>query len=105
MSHAASESPIPSETRAAARAFRARFDAAFGSARALDCLWVVSVFAGTFSAVLLFWGRVLLSDTYTSLTVGRLITRSGLPHQDTLTIAGRGATWIDQQWLAHLVVY
>ena len=105
MSHAASESPTPNETRAAARALRARFDGAFATARALDCLWVVSVFAGTFSAVLLFWGRVLLSDTYTSLTVGRLITQSGLPHKDTLTVAGRGATWIDQQWLAHLVVY
>ena len=105
MSHAASESPTRNETRAAARALRARFDGAFGTARALDCLWVVSVFAGTFSAVLLFWGRVLLSDTYTSLTVGRLITQSGLPHKDTLTVAGRGATWIDQQWLAHLVVY
>jgi hypothetical protein len=67
--------------------------------------WIVSVFLAVFSALLISLGRVLLPDTYISLTAGRLISEQGLPHHDTLTVAGRGQSWIDQQWLAHWLFF
>jgi hypothetical protein len=67
--------------------------------------WTVAVVAGVFAAVVVFWGRVLYSDTYTALSAGRLIARSGLPSHDSLTVAAHGSRWIDEQWLAHLIYY
>src|SRR5829696_2693044 len=44
-------------------------------------------------------------DGWLSLVAGRDIVAHGLPHVDTLTALGGGRAWIDQQWLAHLVLY
>jgi hypothetical protein len=49
--------------------------------------------------------RVLTSDTFYSLYAGRFIVAHGLPRTDTLTVAGHGRPWIDQQWLAHVLLY
>lgn len=49
--------------------------------------------------------RVLSSDTFYSLYSGRFIAAHGLPRVDTLTVAGNGRPWLDQQWLAHLAFY
>jgi hypothetical protein len=49
--------------------------------------------------------RLLTSDTFYSLYSGRLIVEHGLPRVDTLTVAGHGRPWIDQQWLAHVLLY
>ena len=51
------------------------------------------------------WGRIFYSDTWISLTAGRHIAAHGLPHVDSLSVAGLGRPWIDQQWLAHLAFY
>jgi hypothetical protein len=68
-------------------------------------LWTLGVGLGVFAAVLVFWGRVLYSDTYTALAAGRQIASSGLPQHDTLTVSAHGHRWIDQQWLAHLTFF
>ena len=76
-----------------------------GDVQPVSTAWTVAVVAGVFAAVLVFWGRVLYSDTYTALSAGRLIARSGLPSHDSLTVAAHGGRWIDEQWLAHLIYY
>ena len=68
-------------------------------------LWGSAVAVLVFSTVALIGSRVLLADSYMSLYAGRFISQHGLPHTDTLTIAGQGRTWVDQQWLAHLLSY
>ncbi|HEX4518289.1 MAG TPA: hypothetical protein VH063_01785 [Gaiellaceae bacterium] len=45
------------------------------------------------------------SDSWLSLLAGRLIVHNGLPHHDTLTSLTLGRAWVDQQWLAHVVLY
>ena len=50
-------------------------------------------------------GRIFYSDTWISLASGRFIAAHGLPHVDTLSVAGHGRPWIDQQWLAHIAFY
>jgi hypothetical protein len=45
------------------------------------------------------------SDSWYSLIGGRVVSRTWIPHHDTLTIIGHGRTWVDQQWLAHLALY
>jgi hypothetical protein len=47
----------------------------------------------------------LVSDGWYSLVAGRAVSRSGIPHHDTLTVLARGRAWVDQQWLAHLGLY
>lgn len=45
------------------------------------------------------------SDTWYSLVSGRLVARSGIPHEDTLTSISHGQAWVDQEWLGHLLLY
>src|SRR6478672_4108823 len=45
------------------------------------------------------------ADSYLDLVGGRLIVAHGLPHVDTLTLVGHGRTWVDQQWLAQVLIY
>jgi hypothetical protein len=59
----------------------------------------------TLAAMAITNARVLASDTFFSLYSGRVIANRGLPHVDTLTVAGQGRRWIDQQWLAHLIFF
>ena len=58
-----------------------------------------------FATTLVITGRLLVLDALMDLYAGRAIVAHGLPHTDTLTVAGAGHRWIDQQWLAHVVFY
>jgi hypothetical protein len=52
-----------------------------------------------------FAPSIVVGDTWLTLMAGREVVEHGLPETETLTILGRGATWTDQQWLAHVVFY
>jgi hypothetical protein len=45
------------------------------------------------------------ADSWYSLVGGRVVSRSWIPHHDTLTVLAHGREWIDQQWLGHLLLY
>jgi hypothetical protein len=45
------------------------------------------------------------TDSWYSLVGGRVVNQSWLPHHNTLTLIGHGRAWVDQQWLAHLLLY
>jgi hypothetical protein len=45
------------------------------------------------------------ADSYLDLVCGRFIVAHGIPHVDTISVAGQGRDWIDQQWLAQVVMY
>ena len=47
----------------------------------------------------------LVQDSWLSFVSGREIVQHGLPWHDQLAAWTHGARWIDQQWLAHLVLY
>jgi hypothetical protein len=47
----------------------------------------------------------LVADSWLALVAGREVVAHGLPARDTLTIWTDGVEWIDQQWLAHVVLY
>jgi hypothetical protein len=44
-------------------------------------------------------------DGWLALVAGRVIAATGIPHHDYLTVMAHGARWIDQQWLAQLIMY
>lgn len=44
-------------------------------------------------------------DGWLALVAGREVVTGGLPDVERLTLAARGTAWVDQQWLAHLVLY
>jgi hypothetical protein len=96
------------DAQPAARAAPARARRA-ARIRVLDALeqntFVVLVLAavGALQAAL---SRVAIgSDSWYTLIGGRLVARSWLPHHDALTVFSAGRSWVDQQWLAHLVLY
>jgi hypothetical protein len=45
------------------------------------------------------------NDTWLTLLAGREIAAHGVPRTDTLTAVTAGQPWIDQQWLAQLVLW
>ena len=47
----------------------------------------------------------LVQDSWIALVVGREVATNGLPHVDTLNDWTRGVEWVDQQWLAQLLLY
>jgi hypothetical protein len=47
----------------------------------------------------------LTLDGYLDLVSGRLVAEHGVPHVDTLSVAAHGREWVDQQWLAQLLMY
>jgi hypothetical protein len=58
-----------------------------------------------FAAVLITHLRTALAaDGWMALLSGRVVAH-GLPSHDTLTIWAHGHQWIDQQWLAQLMLY
>jgi hypothetical protein len=69
----------------------------------------IAAWAGGVAAVIfagnLFEDRYLFWDSYLDLAAGRVIAHDGIPHREVFTFAARGHTWIDQQWLAHLITY
>src|SRR5262249_56547910 len=59
-----------------------------------------------FAAVLIVDLRnMLITDGWTALLSGRVVAEHGLPSHDTLTLWAHGHNWVDQQWLAQLVLY
>lgn len=44
-------------------------------------------------------------DGWLALIGGRYVASHGIPSTDTLTVLTHGARWLDQQWLAQLVLY
>jgi hypothetical protein len=63
---------------------------------------IVSVFATAFAARP---GKEITQDTWLALAAGRTVAHDGIPRHDHLTLWTLGTTWVDQQWLAHLVAY
>src|SRR5436190_5693623 len=79
--------------------------AARASAGLEDRGTVVMVVAA-FAAVLITRLRTALAaDGWIALLSGRVVAQHGLPSHDTLTVWAHGRTWVDEQWLAQLVLY
>jgi hypothetical protein len=49
--------------------------------------------------------RHLSQDGWLALVSGRLIAAHGIPHHDYFSYLTHGVRWVDQQWLAQLVMY
>lgn len=47
----------------------------------------------------------LVADSWLALVAGREVLDNGLPTHNTLTVWAEGVEWVDQQWLAHVVLY
>jgi hypothetical protein len=47
----------------------------------------------------------LVVDGWMALVSGREIAQHGLPSHDMLTVWAHGRRWVDQQWLAQLLIY
>jgi hypothetical protein len=65
--------------------------------------WPVAV--ATLCFTLRLPGATVGLDGYLDLVGGRLISSQGVPRADTLTVVGHGRAWVDQQWLAQLMMY
>jgi hypothetical protein len=63
-------------------------------------------FAGAL-AICLSWSgfKELQADTYRLLYSGRWIAQHGIPHHEVFTLAARGGSFADQQWLSELIDY
>jgi hypothetical protein len=99
--NARQETATPAHERTAAtRAAVARVT------RVLDEDGTVVVVVAAFAAVLITQLRgALKADGWMALLSGQVIAKHGLPSHDTLTIWAHGRAWVDQQWLAQLVLY
>ena len=66
---------------------------------------LVIVVAAFGIAMLVALRHALVVDGWLALVSGREIARHGLPSHDMLTLWTHGRRWIDQQWLAQLLLY
>jgi hypothetical protein len=57
------------------------------------------------AALLGLLGQEIVQDTWLALLAGRDVAEHGIPHHESLTALAHGRRWIDQQWLAQLVMY
>jgi hypothetical protein len=74
-------------------------------ARMLERNGTLVVVVAAFSAALITHLRTALAaDGWMALLSGRVVAH-GLPSHDTLTIWAHGRRWVDQQWLAQLILY
>lgn len=48
---------------------------------------------------------LIVADTWMTLAMGREVIEHGLPQTEEITVLGRGADWVDQQWLAQVLWY
>jgi hypothetical protein len=55
--------------------------------------------------VLLALPQELVQDTWLTLVSGREVVEHGLPHRDALFAWTAGRPWVDQQWLAQVLLY
>jgi hypothetical protein len=67
--------------------------------------WPISLGALVFAGVATTTSRLLTTDTFSSLSAGRLISQHGVPRTETMTWAAHGKPWVDQQWLAQWFYY
>ncbi len=67
--------------------------------------WPASLAGLVFAIVAITTSRLLMLDTYASLSAGRLISQHGLPRTETMTWAAFGKPWVDQQWLGQWLYY
>jgi len=86
-------------------AARPRAEAAVRWLRRPAVVWVVSLAALVYTAVACTTSRLMMLDTFASLTAGREVADHGLPRTETLTWAAHGRPWIDQQWLGQWLYY
>jgi hypothetical protein len=49
--------------------------------------------------------KELVTDGWMALLSGRQVAQHGLPSHDALTVWAHGRRWVDQQWLAQLILY
>jgi hypothetical protein len=74
--------------------------------RLLEREWLLIAVAAFFCGGAALGSTVwMVSDSWYGIVYGREILEHGLPHADTMTILGRGHPWVDQQWLAHVLLY
>jgi hypothetical protein len=66
---------------------------------------LVLVVAAAAAVLITHLRTALAADGWMALLSGRIVAQHGLPSHDTLTIWAHGRTWVDQQWLAQLVLY
>jgi hypothetical protein len=66
--------------------------------------WLLSAVSLVIAGSVMF-GRYLFWDTFYDLYAGRYIVSHGIPRTNVATVASAGASWVDQQWLAHLLYY
>jgi hypothetical protein len=67
--------------------------------------FVVLVLAASLALVACVLPTLLTQDTWVALVDGRYVAQHGLPRVDDMAVMTHGARWVDQQWLAHLVLY
>jgi hypothetical protein len=74
--------------------------------RILEENGLLVIVLGAFAIVLVVAMRKeLVVDGWMALVSGRWIVQHGLPSHDALTVWSHGRRWIDQQWLAQLILY
>ena len=59
----------------------------------------------TLLAAVVTTSNIVQTDTWVALVSGREVALHGLPSVEHLTVLAQGRRWIDQQWLAQLVLY
>jgi hypothetical protein len=94
---AALERPAVSRSRSPVGRGGPRWDA-------VTVAWFVAIVALA-AVVCVFYSLHLFADSFYDLYAGRYIVHQGIPRTDVVTAASRGAPWIDQQWLAHVIYY
>jgi hypothetical protein len=74
--------------------------------RSLELNGTLVMVLATFAIVMLLAVRNgLVVDGWLALVAGREISQHGLPFHDALTVWAQGRDWVDQQWLAQLLIY
>src|SRR5438105_4007396 len=66
---------------------------------------LVVVLGAVAIAMLAYLRGGLVADGWMALVSGREIVAHGLPSHETLTLWAHGRRWVDQQWLAQLLLY
>ncbi|MEO9175181.1 MAG: hypothetical protein ABI317_06665, partial [Gaiellales bacterium] len=99
-----SDTGLESSVRAARRA-PARFGSLHLSRARLELALPAFVIAVAVAHLARQQGLAVGPDTWLDILGGHQIVGHGLPRHDTLTVLAHGHPWVDQQWLAQLVVY
>jgi hypothetical protein len=77
-----------------------------GLSRVMEENGTLVIGVAAFALVMLVAARHgLVVDGWMALVSGREVAQDGLPSHDMLTVWAHGHRWVDQQWLAQLVLY